>query len=411
MALASALQLIAKDERSVIPTMKYRRLISVLALCLLASGCVSSALYDATFSYYTDGPEGVLDSLEQETVRPEDRVLAAMEEAIALQELGSYAESNRKLAEVDDLGPSTASPGAGFLVNDSAGTYYGELFERVFVHTIAVANYLALQDAASAANESRNVLASIARHECDQCRFPFSRYLAAVSFEAAGLESEAIDVLAEAVAESPGLGFLAGELERMKRDANGGPGFAPPPPGSLRVLYVVLLLGRGPLKVENAVGVPYSHAVTWPSYVERLPRGVASAQLAVAEGSSAQAVVLTDVVDLARASLASRRAALIVRESTKTVLEEAISQEVGEHKGGLAELAVRILFSLGDQADLRHWSTLPESCQVIRATIPGDQAEVTLYYLDEAGYEVDRETLELPFQWSHGALFVTRRMP
>jgi hypothetical protein len=373
------------------------------------AGCTSTAIHHASSSYYVEGPEKTLQVLETGQIRDEDQMLVSMEQAVALQELGAYEESNVALAEgIRQLESSPPDP-VGFLINDEAGSYRGEYFERVYMHTLAVSNFLALQEVELAAEEAERALSTIEAVPCTRCRYPFTRYLAALSFEAAGDADRALDTLTEAIAESPNLGFLRTELQRISYES-ASPSAPESTSGRGRVLYVVLLLGRGPQKVEAAVPVPPSHTVAWPEYVSRGPQMVGAVEL-VAATDHHRSVVLTDVEQLARASLNDRKTGLIAGEFVKTVAQEVIVRELGEEVAPGAEWLGRLLFSMADRADLRHWSTLPATCQVLRVPLPEELGTCDLEYVGPDGSVVDRETIELPASWTEGPLYITRRMP
>ncbi len=377
---------------------------NLLALILVASGCTSSALFETTDAYYGQGPEEVVKILRQKPVRAADRHLAAMEEAVALQEMGSYAESTALLQATAEAlaGPKPGTVAASLLVNDEAGMYRGESFERVYLHALAMSNLLALQDVEGAASEASRALGMISDVSCDGCSFAFTRYLAAISLASSG-SPEAEEVMAEAFSESPDLPFLDRELVRLSGDAMAAE------EGRV-VLYMLLLLGKGPQKVEDVVFVPHSHGVAWPRYVPRYPRVVTGARLRVPGQGEHLAEELTDIEQLAAASLRSRLAALITKEAGKSAFQEAIAHNLGHDHGPGAELVARFLFSLADRADLRHWSSLPASCQVIRVSLPDVVAEVELLYTGPDGRVVDRELVPVPEAWT-GPLFVVRRMP
>jgi hypothetical protein len=392
--------------------------ILLLPLLLAGAGCASTALYETTDRYYAEGPEKAIQTIDRGEFRSADRTLAALEKAVSLLELGDYAASAALLDGcADALDRARHDPGtalASVLANDEAGAYHAEAFERVLVPTLALCDVLALQDLDAAAVEAERALAAVDTAPCPACRFAFTRYLAAIAFEEMGDRERALSTLAEAVAESPDLPFLNAELERMAGDEE-CPAVDPEPepasPPGTRVLYVLLLLGRGPQKVPEGVAVPWSHEVVWPRYVPRLPEGVTGARLEVAGGPGRDSVPLSDVAALAERSLRARLGGLVAKESVKTVAQEAVVQSLGDDYGWEAELFGRTLFALFDRADLRHWSTLPASCQVLRVPLPDDVAACDLVYLTPDGLEVDRETLDLPAAWQQGALFVTRRMP
>jgi hypothetical protein len=378
---------------------------SMLAAVVLLSGCASAALQYTTASYYGDGPEQALTVLEYAPIRSQDRMLASMEEAVALQELGDYAASNAALAEsTHEL--STSPPGpVGLLVNDEAGRYRGEYFERVYLHTLTVANHLALQETGAAAAAADRTLGAIASAPCSPCRYPFTRYLAAVSYEAVGDFAAAANALSSAVADDPGNGFLRDELDRVSAEQD-------PRAHAYddTVLYVVLFLGRGPLKVESAVPVPPSHVIAWPDYLPVAQQRVTGAGL-VLDGFEYRSMQLTDVYELARTSLGERKKTLIAKEVGKTAVQEAVAQTIGDEVDHGAEWLARMVFSFADRADLRHWSTLPATCQIIRVPVPRTGVTCELRYHGPGGEVVDSEIFELPASWTEGPLFVTRRMP
>jgi tetratricopeptide (TPR) repeat protein len=387
------------------------RLSAVAAILVVLTGCTSSALYHASDAYYADGPEKALTTLETAAIRAQDQVLVSMEQAIALQELGRYNESNRALSEAAELLDQSGPDPVGVLVNDEAGRYRGEFFERVYVHTVAMANHLALQDFESAAAEADRALTRIAEVGCTGCRFPFTRYLAALSFDADGDSFRAAEALTAATEESPELRFLRVELERVsqRQPPDSTVGIEAESPEN-RSLYVVLLLGRGPQKIPAGLPVFPSHAVVWPEYEARGPQPVTGAMLTVSD-SRHGSVELTDLTVLARISLAERKKTLIAKEIGKTVAQEVVAQEIGREIDFGAELLLRLLFSLADRADLRHWSSLPASCQVLRVGLEDEVRTAELAYTAPDGHEVDREILDLPESWTEGPLFITRRMP
>ena len=298
-------------------------------------------------------------------------------------------------------------------VGDEA-PYRPEGFERVFIHTLAMADWLALQDVATAATEAELALAAVDGVECDACAFPFTRYLAAVTFEGLGDPIRALDVLAEAVAESPGIPFLDEELQRMA-EAEPCPAvdtvddLLTPAADSRRVLHVLLLLGRGPEKVPDVVPVPWSDMIPWPTYQARWPEGVSGAIL-LAEGERGhRAEPLADMLTLAQSNLRARLARHLSHETGTTVTETSLAVQVGGVQLTLGQVW-RELVAMSSRPDLRHWSTLPATCQVIRVAV--DAVEwCELVYLGPDGEPIDSEVLELPAEWESGPLFVTRRMP
>jgi hypothetical protein len=150
--------------------------------------------------------------------------------------------------------------------------------------------------------------------------------------------------------------------------------------------------------------------VAWPRYQPRWPPGTSGARLERPGLEPVLSVPLDDVNALAEASLSDRRAGLLVKESAKTVAQEVLLSSLDDSDWEV-ELFGRLLLSLADTADLRHWSSLPASMEVLRAPLDAGTSTCTLVYETADAREIDREVLELPPEWTDGPLFVTRRMP
>ncbi|MCP4896005.1 MAG: hypothetical protein GY906_03440 [bacterium] len=404
-------------ERSAGVRSRLSRWLAISCLVLPSFACVSGGVWQVSERYYGEGPESALASVDPEEVRTQDQHLIEMERAIALLELGRYEESYDALYQLSQ-GDSSESGTAGdavasMVINDAAADYELEYFEQVYLHTMAAVNALALQNVEIAAHELDLGLGLAESQPCEHCRYTFTRYLGAIVGEELGYHDEAQAIIDDSVMERPNHAWLRKEAARLRG--------APPDSdnraarlesrGGKRVLYVLLLLGRGPVKIEQGVYVPPTHGVAWPEYVNRGPDTVVAAQIQINDRKPDVSVELNRVLDLAQASLSARKTGLIVKESAKTAAQEVVAAQVEEESSyGLGWL-VRSLFAAADRADLRHWASLPASCQVLRVELPDDILSCQLEYRGPAGQIIDQEVLDLPQEWAEGSLFVTRRMP
>jgi len=342
----------------------------------VATGCSSLTFPTVTANYYMSGPESGLTVLDIFPVADRDAPLAAMEESMMRLELGQYRESRdvalRGLKWVD------GGPGA------PRDLFTGESFERVWLATVAMLDSLARQETEPAAEDAERVLKRIRSSGCEACGFAFSRWVAALALADAGRLEEARGALADALHAAPGRTVLLPELARLGGLPGLSEGFQVLPGPDLeslaaprpRELVVLLLLGAGPDKV--VAGEDGSNAASPPRvrFVASADSSAASGVVVIGNSEVHPAVVLTDMAELAETSLEARPS------------------------GGGSE----------DQ-DLRHWSTLPATCQVARVVLSEATPSVALALVDRDGVMVWYEDLELPPQWGAGPLFVVRRQP
>jgi hypothetical protein len=351
---------------------------------VVCQGCATSALDDISVVYYFWGPEETLSYIESAEVEPQDRVLVELERAVALLELGQYEASREVLGDAAAALASEHFSAAGLSSDPVPAAWRPELHERVLIHTLRMANSLAMQDPGGAAEAADDAIAVLRSHRCVNCRFDFTRVLGAIAFEAAGRYSDGAAVLRDLQTTEESKYFVSELAARIERGVVGAQpaGLAPPPEGGERTLVVILLLGRGPYKVKTEISMDGSKPVPWLRYLPRDPQVVTGASLHGAD--PVDSVELTDVTELAVASLEERRTRLRADPGTQAV-----------------DVPV----------DLRHWSALPASLEMIRFPVGAEVPSVDLVYSSPVGEEIDRETISLPEGWFRGTLFVTRRMP
>ena len=360
------------------------RLALVLTAAAAAAGCASSSVDYVAFSYYFYGPEAALEILDEYETFPEDRVLAEVERAMALLELGRYAESSVALSRaVPQLVATTAGAPGGGSDGDSL-PWRPEYHEQVLASTVQVANALALHDMEAAAAAADRAVSAMEEVECGSCRFTFTQVLAALAYEGAGRYADGRDLLAQTAVVGRGLELIEGLQRRLARGVAGDEpaGWAPSPVEAARTLEVVLLLGRGPYKDVDKLAVTESKNIHWCRYLPRDPQAVTWAALEIED--PVISVEFTVVEDLAVAALGERAERLVA------------ARGAGTHSKAY---------------DLRHWSSLPESLQLLHLDLPPFLDAVDLVYYSPEGYEVDRETIQWPEDWGGGRLFVIRRMP
>jgi hypothetical protein len=351
---------------------------AVMAAVVALSGCATNAVDYVGYAYYYHGPEVTLELLDEGEIFPEDRALAEVERAVALLELGRYAQSASALARAKLLLDS------GRAYAPKSPPWLPEYHERVMMETLKIADALAMQDLVNAAIRADGALAVIAEIDCESCGFDFTRFLAAMAYGGVGRFDDGLDVLAELVVEGRSEDLVDVLWDRLERGIPGTQpeGLAPPPVEPERSLTMILLLGRGPYKDYDRLEITNSKTIRWARYLPRDPEVVAWASVEVEDPEIS--VELTDVEDLAVASLRLR--------ADRVIMDGGAG--AGPKPG-----------------DLRHWESLPASLQVMTVEVPIWMDSIDLVYYTPDGFEVDRENIQLPEGWIGGPLFITRRMP
>ncbi|MCU0304446.1 MAG: hypothetical protein MUC56_10355 [Thermoanaerobaculales bacterium] len=360
------------------------RALAAAAALIGATGCAVTTVDQVDFVYYFYGPEAALGALSPGRADLGDPALVELERSIALLELGLYSDSASAIGRAARI-LETRPPVAAALGDPPP--WQPELHERVLVHSVELADHLALYEPAAAAETADRTLAAVAAAECDGCDLDFAQVLAALAYEVAGRHRDGLAALAGVAApeiEPEGDDPIIELRQRLERGviAAEPEGLAPPPVVTERSLAVILLLGRGPYKAPDKLELGPGRSVRWASYLPRDPQPVVGAVLELDDP-----VVSLELVDVERLAAAS-----------------------------LAERAGRVVATGGagidpKRRDLRHWSSLPDTIHLLAADIPTELESVDLVFLSPDGLEADRETLELPPEWTGGRLFVVRRVP
>lgn len=95
-------------------------------------------------------------------------------------------------------------------------------------------------------------------------------------------------------------------------------------------------------------------------------------------GVSLQTTELTNVSALAAKSLKEEVPSMIVRAVIRVAAKYALQDQARRQGGEIAGLIASAYNVLSEQADLRTWLTLPNSCQVARTTVAGGKQTLTL---------------------------------
>ncbi len=290
-------------------------------------------------------------------VSEKDRLLCYMERGTILYDMNAYKEStevllkaSRLIKEQDII--NIADQSSSVLINDRILTYKGEYSERLWVHTFLMMNFLLQYNYESALVEAKQALEVFDEYPDSLKDDYFTRALIALCFENMNMPDDArieYDKLAE------GLGGTA-------------PG---PEPAATGKGELILFIGEGrvPQKTSIETVIPPSIRISIPRYrdcSEPLPVIIRTDDII-----DSPFEITTDMGDVAQTSLNERASQYLARQTLRAGAKEAIARKVGD-KNEFAEVIVRAILFISEEADTRSWETLPGSLTLVRLSLdPG----------------------------------------
>lgn len=364
--------------------------------------------FEAALAKYSDADEigsEFLSGAEAGTV-----ALTAGRWGDALRYFGRAVGAVRSIEERALVGPTALGETlASWALNDSARTYEGEGFERVYVHCGLAMTYLALgkvDDVYVEARLANRLLESEEQlYETKYEAGGWGHLISAVTYELIGEPDQAfIDYQRM---EEKGVGTaLAGralvrlarqlgrqdELERLEAK------YGPDPERQADAASVVVLagVGLGPYKVEAVLTLPTPDGLIQmavPGYAER-PQPVSGLRLVE---ESCSATVLTDVVEhvtsIAKKNLQDRLGWIAAKSIARGLLKRELTKHLQDKYDWAGRVAGDLFLFLSERADLRAWLTLPDSYQACRMFVPPGVRGFRLESL--GGESLDLGTFEL----------------
>lgn len=351
-----------------------------------------------------------------------NRVLYALDRAMTLHYAGRYEESNRFLAQaeqlIDDLfTKSVSAETRALLSNDLTLPYEGEDFETVLVNVVAAINYALLDQWDDALVEARkvdhklNVINDRYAQKNVYREDAFARYLSGILYEGRGELNDAFIAYRKAYDtyltyqkqyRTPIPPTLPADLLRVTdalglRDEHAHyrelfPSAAWTTQREFRTqaeLIVISYDGLAPVKVNEFVDAPipdgsggiYILRVAFPKFVPR-PTGISGAEVRLVGETGATVSSATflaeDITAIAQKDLADRigriSAKTIARATAKYALTRTAEHETKKSKGNDSGALVGLLgniYSLAtEQADTRSWRTLPGAIRMARVPVP-----------------------------------------
>lgn len=379
---------------------------SYALLLTSAAGCVSynerteAALGDFERGRFQAAEVGFVESLEDEGdfLSGAERGMVALtagDWSGAVSRFTDAAEAVRDAEREALVSPESAGELlTRWVINDTFTAYAGEGYERVMLHACLGMAYLALgelQDTLVEVRLANRLLESEEElFETEYRAGGLGHFLSAIAYELRGDLSDAYidyarmaekDLAPEVV--GPALVRLARALGRTEavEEWEGRYGEATPIHDGAANIVVLAGVGMGPFKQEARLTVPTeSGLLSWtvPDFVTR-PQPVSRLELSDSvHDASVSTVVIEDVSAVAEKNLSDRLAWLATRSTVRTFLKRELRRELSDQHGELGALVGDLFTLFSEQADLRAWSTLPDSWQVARMYVPTGPVDLTL---------------------------------
>lgn len=314
---------------------------------------------------------------------------------------------------------SAADHAQAALVNDTMIEYKGYGFERIFTHVHQVFNYLgegkhddALVEVRKIALEEKELTEAhekeiaktaekakeknininmldekfsgidlIAGKTKSSFSNAYAHYLSGVLMEATGKASDkefALTSYKLAFEIHPGSTMIQKDIERLSGKDIRQSSEVDSEKGTLVVLYEDdFVAKRTGITIPIPTASGSAVAVSFPMYTKESVPPVQNLQVS-GNGVSVTTGELTNTSALAAKSLKEEIPAMVLRAVIRVAAKYAIQDQAGKQWGDAGKLVAGLYNVASEQADLRNWLTLPNSCQVARVPVVGGKQTLAL---------------------------------
>lgn len=342
---------------------KSARLLVIVCALFIQACAVSSELSSARQQFRDGSTESAQRTLNTAEVSQRNKLLLLLDKALIAQAAGQYKQSTVAFEEayqlIDKLDfVSARDQTSAVLINDWAIRYSGEYSERLWIHTFQMINYLMMEQPQGAAVEARRAVVLFQEHSDVLNSDLFTRYLMALSFEAAGQNDSA-------AVEYRKLEQQLGKPFSQRRNTND-------------TKDVVLLIASGfmPPKLPGDLVINIDARISFPFYPDVINR---EPTINVLQGKEELPVerIDTHLLPVAQGALAKRGKAIAARHALRLAAKYSLAQNI-EDQDPLAGGIARLFFLVIEQADTRSWETLPAWLSLVRVTAPSNASSLSV---------------------------------
>ena len=407
---------------------------SIITFIILSfTGCSTySGLSKPVQSAYKRGDyAGAVAALDKTQVKKRDKLLYFLDKGALLHYAEKYEESNKAFAEAEDLADlletKSATKEVGATVtNETLLNYAGEKYERLLINVFKMLNYAALEKWQGALVEVRRLNTMkeklFQKEMKNVYKNPFSLFISAVLWSIRHHHNDAyidykkgFDLISHKEIFGPELLYLSKRLGGLHQDRwkEEFEGMEPKDPRGKKALIVFVIEG-GLAPVLGSEETSFlDQKISLPVLQERSSR-VASAKIFIDEEKKPilETKVLAQVSDMVSENLPHKRKVAGTRKVVKGVVKagaqvatyEAIAKSGGKKSskesadrklaGFAAALLVGALFNATERADIRIWSTLPETWGAGKLELEPGEHQIRVRFYNEhdspMGQEVTR---------------------
>lgn len=294
-------------------------------------------------------------------------------------------------------------------LNEAGQRYVGEGYERALVHATSALARLGKGDFEGARVESRRANELLESEETlykkEYKAGGLGHFLSALVYELDGKPDEAYIDYQRMRAKGVGLELAGHALVRLATQLGRDDdveelakqfGPAEELPKGVASIVVLAGVGLGPYKRETTLTIPTPDGVLqWsiPTF-ERRPIPVGDLELSLSGADTPlRTIVVEDVSVVAKENLEDRLLLLSTKSALRAVLKRELTQKLEKEAGILGRIAGDVFAILSERADLRSWTTLPDTWQAARAFVAPGQHQLRL--AARGGESVDLGSFEL----------------
>jgi hypothetical protein len=385
--------------------MNFFKWVRVAGLSVLLLGLVSCASYQSKVSNARQElKEGKFDkALDQlENLADEDgddQLVYMMDYATALQMAGKYKESadafNKadRLVDLKDYHSVTRIVGAT-LGGEGAIQYKGESYEKFLINTMNAINYVMMGQLDDAMVEARRINDKISKMKMDGREpyefSPFARYLAAILWEAQDHYDDAYIEYEGSYKLDGRNPFLPADLIRSAKMARRNdtylrwkkefpqvkedPSWYDRSRGELVIIYQQ---GWGPQKQPRPGQYRFPMLKPVFSNTQR-------AEVSLDGSNQGDTKIVYNIEKVAITTLEKDYGALVARRVGGLAAKAVVADQIRQ-KNQLLGMLAWIGMNAADRADLRQWSTLPQTIQMARLRLPAGEYHLKIQGLSGSG--------------------------